>query len=57
VLFRKADKLIESLPYQDILDRITSEDPSTVMPPPQSAKLTAKEVDELKSWVDSKGAE
>src|SRR5436305_1070860 len=37
----------------ELIHRITSADPDEVMPPPKSnRKLTAKQVDTLKRWVD-----
>lgn len=46
-----------SVDYQEVLDRITSEDPDLVMPPPHTGKpLSARAMDDVRQWID-RGAE
>ncbi|NND98474.1 MAG: DUF1549 domain-containing protein, partial [Pirellulaceae bacterium] len=40
----------------DLVDRITSDDPDAVMPPPDSERsLTAEQIDLLRRWIDEGG--
>ncbi|MEP3482247.1 MAG: PSD1 and planctomycete cytochrome C domain-containing protein [Fuerstiella sp.] len=54
---RQADLRLDqsdAVDFQQVMDRITSNDPDTVMPPPDSnKKLDSTEIQTLKTWIHS----